>query len=243
VSTPASPALRRQDGIRPSAIKRRYWRPGPVLKTGLSAEREIELAQIIQTGSPEARLGARNELVDGNLALAEWIVYRRFADYACPGLDIDDMVQEARVGLMTAADRFDPIGHGTRFITYAVYWMGQKVRRAIQEKAQLIRIPSHRYSSGKGYSDQKQFVPLKDEIVADGEPFDEVIRADELRQLYALLRDLAPRDAFFVWCFLANHSRPKGSPNSHRRVMHDQAVAILQRLRTQAEEGTRNGKQ
>lgn len=95
-------------------------------------EEEIELARRIQAGDLEAR----NELVERNEPLAiDWA--RRF-DLVCD----EDAYQEARLGLMEAADRFDPDA-GTKFSTYAVHWLRLKLVRWRWTRRQIIRIPAY----------------------------------------------------------------------------------------------------
>jgi RNA polymerase primary sigma factor len=57
-------------------------------------------------------------------------------------LDMADLMQEGLVGLMRAAERFD-VSWGTRFSTYASYWIKQALGRAIDDTAHTIRIPVH----------------------------------------------------------------------------------------------------
>ena len=61
--------------------------------------------------------------------------------HPCAGLAFEDLVQEASLGLLHAARRYDP----TRgeFSTIAVVWMEQHIRRAIRSKARMIRLPEH----------------------------------------------------------------------------------------------------
>jgi len=58
------------------------------------------------------------------------------------GLPLEDLVNEGNVGLMNAVDRFDPTV-GSRFSTYAGYWIDQAIRRAVQNSQQMIHIPSY----------------------------------------------------------------------------------------------------
>jgi RNA polymerase primary sigma factor len=58
------------------------------------------------------------------------------------GLPMEDLVNEGNVGLMNAVDRFDP-EVGSRFSTYAGYWIDQAIRRAVQNAQQMIHIPSY----------------------------------------------------------------------------------------------------
>lgn len=60
-------------------------------------------------------------------------------------LDIEDIVQEGMIGLVTAARKFEP-ERGFRFTTYAWYWIRQCIFRAIELNQNLVRWPCHRLS-------------------------------------------------------------------------------------------------
>jgi len=81
---------------------------------------------------------AREALVRKHVLLAKWVAKQ----FAGRGLDREDLDQVAILGLMRAAQSFDP-SRGTRFSTYASVWARQFVRRAIQKEARSIRLPSH----------------------------------------------------------------------------------------------------
>ena len=87
----------------------------------LSAEREQELALAWRDRADEAAL---RDLVGSHLRLVIKIA-RGFAGY---GLAVSDLIAEGNVGLMQAAQKFDP-DRGFRFATYAMWW----IRAAIQE--------------------------------------------------------------------------------------------------------------
>ena len=54
-----------------------------------------------------------------------------------------DLISEGNIGLMNAADRFDP-DKGYKFISYAVWWIRQAILKAICEKSRMIRLPLNR---------------------------------------------------------------------------------------------------
>ena len=87
----------------------------------LSPERELDLAQAWRHDGDHAAL---RELVGSHLRLVIKIA-RGFAGY---GLPVSDLIAEGNVGLMQAAQKFDP-DRGFRFATYAMWW----IRAAIQE--------------------------------------------------------------------------------------------------------------
>ena len=100
----------------------------------LSRREEEVLARRIREGDE----AAWNELVQCNLRLVISIA----RGYTGRGLDLSDLIQEGNLGLMRAARAFDA-SFGTKFSTYATWWIRQSITRAISNKASLIRIPIH----------------------------------------------------------------------------------------------------
>jgi RNA polymerase primary sigma factor len=100
----------------------------------LSAEEERELALRVQAGDP----AARDRLVRANLRLVVSLARR----YAGKGLPLEDLVAEGNMGLLRAAEGFDPAA-GTRFSTYASYWIKQSARRALNRDGTTVRLPSY----------------------------------------------------------------------------------------------------
>ena len=82
---------------------------------------------------------ARESLVLHNLRLVLNIAGRFRND----SLTYDDLVQEGIFGLIKAAERYDP-KRGTRFATFAVWWIRQSIGRAIANLGRSIRLPVNR---------------------------------------------------------------------------------------------------
>jgi RNA polymerase primary sigma factor len=80
---------------------------------------------------------AQQQLISANLRLVVKIAH----DFRGLGLGLSDLVAEGNLGLMRAAERFDP-DKGARFSSYAAWWIKQRMRRAITEKAKTVRVPS-----------------------------------------------------------------------------------------------------
>jgi RNA polymerase primary sigma factor len=59
--------------------------------------------------------------------------------YRGMGLPFEDLIQKGNIGLMKAAQRFDP-ELGNRFSTYATWWIRQAIGRAIEDKGRAIRL-------------------------------------------------------------------------------------------------------
>jgi RNA polymerase primary sigma factor len=100
----------------------------------LSSDDEHELAIAIGTGDA----GARDRMVRANLRLVVNIA----RGYTGKGLGLQDLIEEGNLGLLRAVEGFDP-AMGTRFSTYASYWIKQSIKRALINTAKTIRIPAY----------------------------------------------------------------------------------------------------
>ncbi|MDO4582592.1 MAG: RNA polymerase sigma factor RpoD/SigA [Planctomycetia bacterium] len=100
----------------------------------LTAEEETELAQRIALDDKEAL----NILVQSNLRLVVNIA----REYLGKGLQLSDLIEEGNMGLIRAAQGFS-VDPGTRFSTYASYWIRQAIRRALINSSKMIRLPAY----------------------------------------------------------------------------------------------------
>ncbi|MEW5955730.1 MAG: sigma-70 family RNA polymerase sigma factor [Candidatus Micrarchaeota archaeon] len=101
----------------------------------LTREQEKELGFRARAGDA----AARNALVEGNLRLVVAVARK----YVRPGIDFLDLVQEGNIGLMKAAEKFEP-ERGYKFSTYACWWIRQAIQRALADAlARQIRMPVH----------------------------------------------------------------------------------------------------
>jgi RNA polymerase primary sigma factor len=100
----------------------------------LSADDEHELAIAIGSGDSQAR----DRMVRANLRLVVNIA----RGYTGKGLSLQDLIEEGNLGLLRAVEGFDP-AIGTRFSTYASYWIKQSIKRALINTAKTIRIPAY----------------------------------------------------------------------------------------------------
>jgi RNA polymerase primary sigma factor len=100
----------------------------------LTQEEEHALATRVAAGDA----GARDHLARANLRLVVHIA----RDYAGKGLALDDLIAEGNLGLMRAVEGFDP-GAGTRFSTYAAYWVKQSMRVALNKTGHAVRLPQY----------------------------------------------------------------------------------------------------
>jgi RNA polymerase primary sigma factor len=100
----------------------------------LTAAEERQLATQIGQGDSLAR----DRMVRANLRLVVNIA----RGYTGKGLGLQDLIEEGNLGLLRAVEGFDP-GMGTRFSTYASYWIKQSIKRALINSAKTIRIPAY----------------------------------------------------------------------------------------------------
>jgi RNA polymerase primary sigma factor len=100
----------------------------------LTADDEKRLARAIANGDASAR----DHMVRANLRLVVNIA----RGYANRGLPLPDLIEEGNLGLLRAVEGFDP-DIGTRFSTYASYWIKQSIKRALINSGKAIRIPAY----------------------------------------------------------------------------------------------------
>ncbi|MBS2006361.1 MAG: RNA polymerase sigma factor RpoD/SigA [Cyanobacteria bacterium SZAS TMP-1] len=130
----------------------------------IKASEEIELGRKIHLGDSQAL----SKLVVSNLRLVVSIAKK----YSNQGLDLEDLIQEGNLGLIHAAKKYDP-SMGTRFSTYATWWIRQSVMRAIANKGRTIRIPVHvrgqlskLKKAAREFNQQNDRMPSVEELVA-----------------------------------------------------------------------------
>lgn len=100
----------------------------------LSPEEEKKLARAVSAGDLEAR----RDMVCANLRLSVSIAKK----YVGRGLPLQDLIEEGNLGLIRAVDKFDHT-RGTKFSTYASWWIRQAITRAIADQGRTIRLPVH----------------------------------------------------------------------------------------------------
>jgi RNA polymerase primary sigma factor len=100
----------------------------------LSRERERTLSLNFRAGCKDAR----DELVQSNLGF----VVKVASEYRNLGVQFGDLLNEGNLGLIEAAGRFDA-SKGTKFITYAIWWIRKSILKALSERSTLVRVPNY----------------------------------------------------------------------------------------------------
>ncbi|HVZ56528.1 MAG TPA: RNA polymerase sigma factor RpoD/SigA [Chitinophagaceae bacterium] len=122
--------------VRESESVTRYLRE--ISKTEMiTPQQEVELAQGIRQGDRRSL----DRLVNANLRFVVSVAKQ----YQGHGLGLADLINEGNLGLIKAAQRFDPT-KGFRFISFAVWWIRQNILQAIVEQSRLIRLPLNQVS-------------------------------------------------------------------------------------------------
>ncbi len=101
----------------------------------LSRDEETDLALKAAQGDTVAR----DKIVSSNLRFVVNVAKK----YQNHGLELEDLISEGNIGLLTAIERFD-VSKGYHFISYAVWWIRQAILKAICEKSRMIRLPLNR---------------------------------------------------------------------------------------------------
>ena len=100
----------------------------------LTTEQERGLAAGLSRGSR----ASLDTLVQSNLSF----VVKIASEYRNLGLSFEDLLNEGNVGLLEAARRYD-CSKGTKFITYAIWWIRKSILKALSEQSTLVRLPSY----------------------------------------------------------------------------------------------------
>ena len=115
--------------------------PSPVLALGharhrpLSRAEEQRLFAAMHAGDERAR----QRLLEANVRFVTTIAAR----YVTSSLSYEELVSEGTIGLCIAVDRFDP-ARGMKFITYAVWWIRQRILAAVVPDQSIVRAPTNR---------------------------------------------------------------------------------------------------
>ena len=156
------------DGMTDETLPRRAMRAEL-----LDAQTEVELARAWRDRRDEA---AMHRLVQAYMRLAISMA-SKFRRYGAP---MNDLIQEASLGLLKAADRFDP-ERGVRFSTYAMWWIKASVQEFVMRNWSMVRTGSTSSQKSLFFNMRRVQAQLEREAAAAGETLD----SQQLRQKIA----------------------------------------------------------
>jgi len=139
----------------------------------LDAETELRLAYAWRDQRDEAAL---HRLITAYMRLAISMA-AKFRRYGAP---MNDLIQEAGLGLMKAADKFDP-DRGVRFSTYAVWWIKASIQDYVMRNWSMVRTGSTSSQKSLFFNMRRVQARLEREAAAAGEELDR----HQMRQMIA----------------------------------------------------------
>lgn len=101
----------------------------------ITAEEERRLGALSFAGD----LDARNKLVEANLRL----VIKIASEFRTYGYEMEDLVSEGNIGLIKAAEKYNPEKYDNRFSVYAGIWIKQAIRNGIAQYSGIVKIPTN----------------------------------------------------------------------------------------------------
>ncbi|MBM7804210.1 RNA polymerase sigma factor (sigma-70 family) [Geodermatophilus bullaregiensis] len=119
---------------------------GNAIRAGQEARSRLAAADVTRRELPHLRRlvaageRAHEDLVRANLRLVVSVAKHR--RYSSAGVELEDRIQDGNVGVMRAAEKFDP-SMGNKFSTYATWWIRQSIERGIADRGGLVRLPVH----------------------------------------------------------------------------------------------------
>ncbi len=139
----------------------------------LDAETELRLARAWRDHRDERAL---HRLITAYMRLAISMA-AKFRRYGAP---MNDLIQEASLGLMKAADKFDP-DRGVRFSTYAVWWIKASIQDYVMRNWSMVRTGSTSSQKALFFNLRRVQAKLEREASQRGEVLDQ----HQLRQMVA----------------------------------------------------------
>ena len=154
----------------------------------LDRAQEMEVARRAEQGEQ----AARDLLVRSNLRFVVTVA-RRYQSY---GLTMMDLINEGNMGLIKAAEKFNP-DRGFHFISYAVWWIKQSILFAIQQKSHLIRLPLNRTAELRRLEEAERWIENQEGMENNLQSLAQVLdmKPEDLNHLMTMSRDHLSLDA------------------------------------------------
>ena len=196
--------------------------------TVLTREEERDLARSIK-GNKDAF----DRFIESNLPF----VVRIAREYRNRGIPFEDLLNEGNTGLIEAAHRYDP-ERGTKFVTYAVWWIRKNIIRAITYNSKNIRVPYYMLKKIEEVNKAEREIEATGEI-ATSEKIAKKMRQkpekiDEYRRLrhYEVsLEETVDRDRETkLFHVLEDRTFLNGEEGAIRTEQYEQVIAVLQEL-------------
>jgi len=196
----------------------------------------LELAGRARAGDADSR----RRIITANLRLVVYLA----RGYRNRGLPVLDLIEEGNLGLIQAADHFDP-GRGMRFSTYAAIWIRQAILRGIAEQSRTVRIPVQMFQQVKRFVRTERVLraglgrePHAEEIAHAMEI--SAPRAARLGSLLASLRSLDEGTSVQAYEQLSTEALAESPPSVERlielQLEHEQMGRLLRALSQREEQ-------
>ena len=147
----------------------------------LTKEEEHAIATRMQESA--SKDGSYHDLVKSNLSF----VVKIASEYKNMGLPFEDLLNEGNIGLIEAAHHFDP-GRGTKFITYAIWWIRNSILKALSQHSAMVRIPNYQLKKVRNVRNTERMLSRELGREADREEISRELRVtiakiDEILQI------------------------------------------------------------
>lgn len=147
----------------------------------LTKEEEHEIA--VRMGAMVGKDGSYHDLVKSNLSF----VVKIASEYKNMGLPFEDLLNEGNIGLIEAAHHFDP-SRGTKFITYAIWWIRKSILKALSQHSAMVRIPNYQLKKVRNVRNTERMLAKELGREADREEISKELRVtiakiDEILQM------------------------------------------------------------
>jgi RNA polymerase primary sigma factor len=198
-------------------------------RDGHEPQERTRLNRLIEQGKE-----ARRHLIRANTRLVISIA----KNYRGHGVPFLDLIQEGNMGLIRAADKFD-YRRGTRFSTYATWWIRQSISRTLSEQGRTIRIPTHMsdrirklYQTAQRMEKEQGRTPTPEEIAEemDLEPDKVEWMMTASRRAVSLERPVGEEGDAELEDFIENEEAPMPSEVASQHLLAEEIEEVLDTL-------------